>query len=395
MKKMLIMMSSMKIGGVEKSLLSLLSTIPNDKYDITLLLLEKKGGFLEFVPNWVKIEEVNWFKKIKPIIMEPPKNTVLNFITNKEYVKIPRFIYFYYKSKKLEDRHLYYKHILENIPEDSTKYDVAISYQGPTDIIDYYIAEKTTAKKKISWIHFDISKHEINQKLHTRLFYSFDKIFIVSKEAKKKLVEKIPSVEKKCEVFLNIISPDLIAGMAKQSIEFDRSFSGLKIVTIGRLSKEKGQDIAIKVLARLRNNGYNVRWYCIGEGRARKEYEELIRKYKLIDHFFLIGETQNPYPYLEQADIYVQTSRHEGYCLTLAEAKCLCKPIVTTDFTGAHEQIIDEHNGIISSFDEEEFYLKLLNLIENPMKIEKLSKNLLNSGVNTTSEVNKLFSFVN
>ena len=42
------MVSSMNIGGVEKSLLSLLSVIPNDKYNITVLTLEKKGGFLEF-----------------------------------------------------------------------------------------------------------------------------------------------------------------------------------------------------------------------------------------------------------------------------------------------------------------------------------------------------------
>ena len=54
MKKLLFMVSSMNIGGVEKSLLSLLSTISREKYEITVLLLEKKGGFLNHIPSWIK-----------------------------------------------------------------------------------------------------------------------------------------------------------------------------------------------------------------------------------------------------------------------------------------------------------------------------------------------------
>ncbi len=76
MKKILFMVSSMNIGGVEKSLLSLLSKIPKDKYEITLLLLEKKGGFLEQIPDWVKVEEASWFKEIKTIIMQSPQQTI-------------------------------------------------------------------------------------------------------------------------------------------------------------------------------------------------------------------------------------------------------------------------------------------------------------------------------
>lgn len=49
MIKVLFMLSSMNIGGVEKSFLSLLSKMPKEKYEITLLLLEKKGGFLKLI----------------------------------------------------------------------------------------------------------------------------------------------------------------------------------------------------------------------------------------------------------------------------------------------------------------------------------------------------------
>ncbi|HBI7101188.1 TPA: glycosyltransferase, partial [Clostridium perfringens] len=79
MKKLLFMVSSMNIGGVEKSLLSLLSTISREKYEITVLLLEKKGGFLNHIPSWIKVEEVSWFKEIKSIIMEAPQLTFKNY----------------------------------------------------------------------------------------------------------------------------------------------------------------------------------------------------------------------------------------------------------------------------------------------------------------------------
>ncbi|MGZ0876526.1 glycosyltransferase [Priestia megaterium] len=394
MKKILFMVSSMNIGGVEKSLLSLLSIIPKEKYDITLLLLEKKGGFLEHIPEWIKVEEATWFKSVKPIITQSPQQTIRNYYNDREYTKIPAFICSYFISKKLKDRYIYYKQIFRGIPQKMDVYDVAIAYQGPTETIDYYVANKISAKKKISWIHFDVSKHQINQKMYNKLQKSFDKVFVVSEEAKKHLIEKVPKSKKKVEVFQNIISTELISELSKEDIEFDDDFYGTKIVTVGRLSKEKGQDIAIKVLSMLRENGCNARWYCLGDGIDKKEYEILIEKYDLKNDFILLGSKHNPYPYISNSDIYVQTSRHEGFCLTLAEARCLNKPIVTTNFIGAYEQLTDGYDGLIVNFDEEELYEKIKYLIENKNERERLATNLVKNYVDTTSEGMKLINYI-
>ncbi|WP_249869455.1 glycosyltransferase [Oceanobacillus saliphilus] len=395
MKKIVFMLSSMNIGGVEKSLLSLLNAIPKDKYDITLMLLEKKGGFMQFIPEWVKVKEATWFKHVKTIVMQPPQETVNYYIQNRVFHKIPAFINSYILSEKLlKDRYIYYKNIFKAIPYHEEDFDIAISYQGPTDIIDYYIANKVNAKKKISWVHFDVSKHIINKKLYQRLYRKFDKIFVVSKEGRKKLVEKIPSVFDKAEVFMNIVSYQLISKMSKEEANFDEDYKGIKIVTVGRLSKEKGQDVAIKALSRLRRSGYEVRWYCIGEGNQREEYERLIVKYGLNDDFILMGARTNPYPFIEKSDIYAQTSRHEGYCLTLAEARCLRRPIVTTNFLGANEQITDDYDGLIVNLDDGELYEKIKYLIENPSKCVALSNNLKSSTVNTTEEIKKLLDYI-
>ena len=168
MKKILFMVSSMNIGGVEKSLLSLLSEMSKDKYDVTLLLLEKKGDFLEQIPDWVKVEEASWFKEIKPIIMQSPQQTIKNYIINRKYFKILSFIGCYIIDKCFDNRNLYYKNVFHSIPFNENEYDVAIAYQGPTDTIDYYIIHKIKAKKKISWVHFDISKHYIKNTINLK-----------------------------------------------------------------------------------------------------------------------------------------------------------------------------------------------------------------------------------
>jgi|SRR5690625_3191811 len=395
MKKVLFMLSSMNIGGVEKSFLSLLSGLPKEKYDITLLLLEKKGGFMERVPDWIKVEETSWFRHIKPGIMQPPQKTIKDYFRNGDYFKIPGFICSYILSEKLfENRYIYYKNTFKIVPRHNENYDIAISYQGPTDIIDYYVANKVNAKQKISWIHFDVTKHTINEKLYKKLYKSFDKLFVVSKEAKKKLIQKIPSIDSKASVFLNVISEDLISEMSKEDIVFDENYKGLRLVTVGRLSKEKGQDLAIKTLAKLCKEGYEVRWYCIGEGKQRMKYEQLIEEHGLQNEFILMGSKSNPYPYVLKSDIYVQTSRHEGYCITLAEAKALNKPIVTTKFTGAKEQIIDGYNGLIAEPHVRDLYEKIRLLIEDKMIRENLSKNLSKNRIDTTEEITKLLDCI-
>lgn len=394
MKKILFMVSSMNIGGVEKSLLSLLSEIPRNKYEITLLLLEKKGGFLDQIPSWVKVKEANWFNDIKPIIMQPPKQTIKGYIEKGNYLKLVSFFMCYMIDKYFDNRYLYYKNVFKDVPFNEEEYDVAIAYQGPTDAIDYYITHKVKADKKISWVHFDISRHYINNKLYKKLYTKFNKIYVVSKEANKKLNDIIPGSRYKSEVFFNIVSKDLINKMKNEDVNFDDNFSGINIVTVGRLSSEKGQDLAIEVMYRLKQDGYIAKWYFVGDGSSKQEYKSLINKYELENECALVGAISNPYPYIHKSDIYVQTSRHEGYCLTLAEARCLNKPIVTTDFIGAYEQIRDNENGYIVECSVDELYKKIKYLIDNKYTRDKFITNLSKDNLGTTNEIDKLMSYI-
>lgn len=354
MKKVLFMVINMNVGGTEKALLNMIEEMPEDEYEITMLMLENYGEFLDSVPGRVKIEYVKEYRKLKTMVNNPPFFTAGEFVKKGKVVKGANLALVHLLSKLAKDRTIFFRFIFRRIPAWKEEYDIAVAYAGPMDFISYFIAKKVKAKKKIQWIHFDVTKIGFDNRFAERVYGDFDNVYAVSEEGSRKLIRMLPGMKEKISVFKNIITPKLLLSQAETGKGFEDTFDGIRILTVGRLSKEKGQDLIIPVLAKLKEDGHHVRWYCIGEGKARKEYERLIKDHEVEKEFILLGATPNPYPFMKQCDIYVQPSRHEGYCITLAEAKCFNKPIVTTDFTGAKEQLKD--TGTVVEFSEDKVY---------------------------------------
>lgn len=112
------------------------------------------------------------------------------------------------------------------------------------------------------------------------------------------------------------------------------------------------------------------------------------------ENLILLGTKLNPYPYIKNCDIYVQPSRSEGYCLTLAEAKILEKPIVVTEFAGSFEQIENQINGIRVKNQNKDILDGIIYLLENEnIKIE-LEENLKKSNLNLAVKDNNIRSFI-
>lgn len=392
MKDILFMAINMNVGGTEKALLTMLNELPKEKYKITVLLLEKSGGFLNQIPEWVQLKYVNEYKELKKYINEPPQNLAKELLKKKEYINAFKLSLSYFISKIKDDISYYYEYLLKNVDDLEEQYDIAVAYAGPMDFITYFVSNKIRAKKKVQWIHFDISKIGFNKKFAEKMYSKFNKIFVVSEEGKNKLNSLIPSLSDKTEVFSNIISSSFVKKMAECKEGFNDSFSGIRILTVGRLSKEKGQDITVSVLKRLREEGYEVKWYCIGEGTMKKELEDMIKNRSIQENYILLGVKTNPYSFMKECDIYVQSSRHEGYCITLAEARCFNNPIVTTNFTGASEQIKNGKTGLIVNFNENEIYMAIKRIITDKELRNSMKINLAEDLVDTTGEIEK-FNF--
>ncbi|MBD1378854.1 glycosyltransferase [Metabacillus arenae] len=389
-KKIIFMVINMNVGGTEKALLNMIAEIPKEKYEITILMLEEFGGFLSSVPSEVKVEYLKNYQELKGALNSPPHKTALQLFRVGKYVKAFKILFFHILSKVLKDRSIFFKYILNKYPKIDREYDIAVAYAGPMDFISYFVVKKIKAKKRIQWIHFDVTKIGFDKYFASITYKQFDRIFVVSNEGKNKLDKLVPGIKNKTMCFLNIMSQRLIVEMADDGRGFDDDFEGVRILTVGRLSKEKGQVLAISVVAQLRNEGYKVRWYCIGEGNERKEYEKLIKKYNVQNDIILMGANPNPYPFMKQCDIYVQPSQHEGYCITLSEARCFQIPIITTNFTGANEQILNEETGLIVKFDENHLLVALKRLLNDEHLKNKMQSNLKNNEIDTVKEIEKL-----
>lgn len=181
-KKILFMSINMNVGGTEKALLNMVSEIPKETYDITIYMLEEYGGFLNSIPSDVHVEYFKGYKNIKGILNNPPHLTTLDFLKRGRVIKAFTILMLLLLSKMTNDRSFFFKYVLYNYPKFKNEYDIAVAYDGPMDFISYFVIHRIKAKKKIQWIHFDITKIGFNKYFAARLHKRFDKLFVVSSD---------------------------------------------------------------------------------------------------------------------------------------------------------------------------------------------------------------------
>lgn len=392
MKKIIIMSEKMNMGGVEKALISMLEAVDYDKYDITLLLTSIEGQLIIRIPKQVKVITFDEFNKLD---YKSVKNRVLDKILKGKFIDSFNIIYNTILYRAKGDLHSIYKYNCRLLPMVKEEYDLAISYQAPSRLPSVFVANNINANKKVLWLHNDPSKSPCNIKYYKESYNRYDKIFCVANSIKKEFVKIFPELEYKTEVFYNIIPIRDILMKSKINEGFNDRYDGLRILTIGRLSPEKGYKMAIDVCEKIIDDGYKIRWYVCGDGEQRTELEEIIRKKGLDNNFILLGNKLNPYPYIDQCDIYVQTSYFEGYCTTTNEARVLGKPIITTDVSGAEEQFINYENGIIVPIDEKEIYKALKKLLDDDNLRYKLSNKLAEIDFKSDNDIYKLEEILN
>ncbi len=142
-------------------------------------------------------------------------------------------------------------------------YDIAISYaQGvPT----FYVAEKVKAKKKLAWVNVSYRLTRKDKVFQKKYYDQYDKIVGVSESTKEILLETFPEYRNKMEVIYDINNPQFISGMADIGDGYEDYFDGVRILTIGRLARQKGYDIALEACKKLKEKGINFQMVCLGE----------------------------------------------------------------------------------------------------------------------------------
>ena len=339
MKKVLFAIYALGYGGAERALVNLLNELPHDRYEVDLLLFQRKGDFLRQVPAWVNVLETP-----RPMdrLYGPMKKAGI-YLPVKVLGKVLASLFC--KTKKAQNawrwQH-FFKHCIPALPGH---YDVAVAFSGSE--IQYFIADHVDADRRIVFVHNDYRTAKYSAKDDAPYFAQMDEIVSISEKCVDTLREIFPQYAARMSYLENITSSAVVRARAEEFVPPEYGETCVNILSVGRLWPQKGFDMAIDAAAILKEKGVAFRWFVVGEGSLRQELQSQIDARGLAEEFQLLGVRSNPYPYMRRCDVLVQSSRYEGKSVVLDEAKMLCVPIVSTAYPTVKDQVQDGCEGLV------------------------------------------------
>lgn len=379
MKKIIFVMPNFGAGGAEKSLLMLLYMLKDiQDLQVDVLFFKKEGIFIEQIPKEINVIDIEdtlriayssfSFKNIKNFrtaaitFMRPFATVVAKILSKSERHKRQiRWIHFY-------------KKLILNLPGE---YDYACGYLDGESV--YYVVDKINANKKYGWNQNDYKGLYVSEKIDAQYYARLDGIVTLSDVCLDILKEVFPLYTDKMLQIPPIVTSDFINSCADKFVPMEYGDEDVfRIISVGRLVEQKGFDIAIEAASILNSKGIKFKWFIIGNGSLYDNLNQLIEKNNLNNIVVLLGEHGNPYPYIKNADAFVQSSRYEGKSVVLNETKMLAKPIIATNYSTVKDQINHGEDGIIVDMNAESLAKGIAELISDTSLQEKLKYNLSN-----------------
>lgn len=345
MKKILFLIPNLGHGGAERVLINLVNNLAGDEYDVTVQTLFNEG----INKKYLDYDKVHY-----------------KYLFNGKMFRGYTVIF------KLFSRNFLYKKIIKD------NYDIVVSYlEGATSRIISGCDDKTI--KKISWIHIEQENKKIfshsfrNFKEAVTAYNSFDKIVCVSNTVKEDFLKISRIDNKKVTVIYNVNETNEIVKKSKENVNdlvFDSNC--LNVCSVAKLMYTKGYDRLIDVHKRLLENGIYHKIYIFGTGEDKELLQKQINDNNVQNTFILAGFKENPYKYIDKCDLYVCSSRREGFSTAVTEALILGKPVVSTNCSGAYELLgYNNEYGIVVENSENGIYNGLSKMLSNAELFEK------------------------
>ncbi len=389
-KKLLFVINTLGRAGAENALLELLKRIDKEKFEVSLYVLTGQGEMIGKLPEKVKLLN----KSFIPVSVHDSegrvhltKTVIRAFLRRANFIRLAPYLikngFIMLKNGRILPEKLLWRVISDGADRRKEKYDLAVSYiEGAAA---YYVHDHVRAKKKAAFIHVDYQKAGYTREIDRECYLDFDRIFGVSGEVAEVFSKAYPELSDRIGVFHNLLDNEGIIARSTEGEGFSDGFTGMRLLTVGRLMAQKAFEVSIRACRLLKKRGEKIRWYVLGEGDQRRKLEALIDKLGLKDDFILYGAVDNPYPYIRQADIYVHCSRFEGKSIAVQEAQILGKPIVVSDCSGNREQVIPGEDGLICDFNPKDIARSIEELIHDKEKSAYLAGNARNKNNNEDS----------
>lgn len=354
----------MDTGGVQKSLAELIRGI-HEGYDITVCCIRKKGILLKSLPEDVRVIEAGRFAKSTEYAAGESKSLGLPCcimrVCTSAWAKLfgKAFPYF----------------IITRLQKKLRGYDAAISFAQPLhdkavgNISNEFVLNCCEAKKKITFVHCDFENYGGNTPYNRSLYKKFDKIACVSDSVRLVFEKCNPDCRGKTVTVENLHDYEYIRAAANNDeVKYDGKHT---VVTVARLSEEKGLLRCVDIFGRLKKSIPDIEWHIVGEGAQRAALEKEITERGLEKTVFLHGNRENPYRYIKNANLFLLPSYHEASPMVFWESACLGVPVLSTNTLSAVEIVEKRGLGAVCGNTSEEIERGIIKMLSEKTGVRK------------------------
>lgn len=340
MKDILFVIDSMNGGGAEKILLDIVRNLDNNKYNVEILTIWNRGYYLSKIPPTIPHYS---------IIKDPARAGFGGYIN----------ALFEIVFKMLNSKILHTLFIRK-------KYDIEIAFLegASTKLVAGSMA------RKYAWVHADMEANKWYEQFYRnfkeiqRTYQKYDTICNVS-FALKESYERCFGQNNRSLVIYNPVDEASIIKFGNENPDIVFEHKTINFVSIGRIEFQKGYDRLVQIASNLLTSGYSFQLYILGEGSLKNKLMDRCNELGIDDNVHFLGYRSNPYPILKQADMFICSSRSEGFSTAVTEALVLGIPVLTTDCAGMSELLDHGKYGIICQNDDTALETAIASVLTN------------------------------
>lgn len=257
-----------------------------------------------------------------------------------------------------------------------TKYDVEISYLE--DICAKVISGGGKNKAKhICWVHTDLHAESVAARgfrsfgESKKAFESFDRIVCVSDTVRKDFLCLYPDVKNAVTCYNTLETARILSLKDEPIQDIDFNSKEIKLIAVGKITKNKGFDRLARIVKRLCDEEYPVHFYALGIGQDQSTIESYLEDNGITEKYTFLGYQNNPYKYIAASDLFVCASLAEGFSTATTEALIVGTPVCTVEVSGMREMLGDNNEwGVVTENNDESLYRGIKSLLDDSNKLK-------------------------
>lgn len=356
-QKVLFFIESLAGGGAEKVLATLVQHLDKSKFDVTVCVVSGGGRYED------EMKQCCNYKTLLNIPSSPIERVIYKIKHHLIYKWLPMWLVYMLFVPKGND------------------VEVAFVEGFATKLMAASTNEKA---RKVAWVHIDLHRfHWTKEVFHSHkeeedAYNCYDAIVVVSKTAEDAIQQEF-NLTVPVQTIYNPVDYASILGFSEQKKYIIPRSHACRLVSVGRFSKQKAYMRLLSIVKRLRDEGYDIELWLLGDGTEKEAMQEFVSNNNLKDVVTFFGFLSNPYQYLVQGDLFVCSSISEGFSTAITEALILGLPVVSTEVSGAREQL-NNGCGIVTENNEDSLFDGVKYLVTHRDELDEMSRRATERG---------------